>query len=159
MNNRKYSTINDPQLSDKDLIWDVSNNDWRLTPFSDILTLFQNNLTFPDAGRPEPNTQYAAPSATGFNIQIALDPLPDNEDVHLILTPAATYATGAITLPANTAVRDKQIVIVNCTQQVTAFTVNANGASGVYGAPTALGADDFFELKYDIQNDSWYRIG
>lgn len=157
---RQYARISDPQLSDLPLIWDSSNSDWRLCTLNDILTLFQGSLVFPDAGRPEPNTQYAAPSATGFDIQIGDGVgLPYNEDIHLILTPAATYADGAITLPPSGSVRDKQIVILNTTQQVTTFVVNGNGASGVYGAPTSLAADSFLTLKYDATMNSWYRIG
>jgi hypothetical protein len=155
MNNRRYTTINDPQLSDKDLIWDVSNSDWRLTPFSDLLTLFQNNLVFPDAGRPEPNTQYSSPSATGFSVQVN----DNNEDTHLVLTPLSTFAAGTIVLPANTSVRDKQIAIINTTQQITSLTIDKNGAAGVTGVPASLGADDYLTFKYDTINDSWYRIG
>jgi hypothetical protein len=146
-----------PSLSDQIAIF---YNNWRTarTSLTLLLELFQNNLVFPDAGRPEPDTQYSAPAATGFNITIDAG-TDGNNDVHLILTPAAAYATGAITLPAVGTLRDKQEVIVNCTKQVTAFTVNANGATAVYGAPTAMAADDFFTLKYDLTVSSWYRIG
>ncbi len=152
---RNYTRKTDPELSDLAFIWDVAASDWRLTTLSAVMSLYQNNLTFPDAGRPEPNTQYSAPSATGFTILVT----DNNEDTHLILTPAAAYADGAITLPASGTVRDKQIVIVNSTKQISTFVVNGNGATGVYGAPTSMGADDFFTLKYDQTVNSWYRIG
>jgi len=138
--------------------YDPAKGDTRRWPLSDLLTWIQANLVFPAAGRPEPNTQYAAPSATGFSVDADAG-TAGNEDVHIILTPAAAYAAGTINLPAATSCRDKQIVIVNCTQQVTALTIGANGAAGIYGAPSALGADDFFTLKYDATMHSWYRIG
>ncbi len=115
----------------------------------------QENLTFPAAtGLQEYVTQYAAPSATAFNIQIVA-----GSNIHLILTPTAGFAAGAITLPPLAGLVDKQDILVNCTQQVTAFTINANGATAVTGEPSSLGADDFFRLKYDAGTSTWYRVG
>lgn len=119
-----------------------------------LLAWIQANVTFPAAGRPEPTTQYAAPAATAFNVQIT----DADDDIHLILTPLAGYADGTITLPLSTNLRDKQIVIVNCTQAVTTLVVDGNGAT-VAGAPVAFAANDYFTLKYDIAVNSWYRIG
>lgn len=148
---RNYSRKSNPVLADQSLIWDSENSDYRLTTFSDISTLFNANST----AVVEPDTQYASPAATAFNVVISAN---DN-DTHLILTPAATYATGTITLPAIGKLRDKQLLIVNCTQQVTALTVDGNDATAVNGAPTSMGADDFFTLKYDLAFTSWNRIG
>lgn len=102
-------------------------------------------------------TQYAAPSATAFNITIGTG-LNAYTNVHLILTPTAGFAAGTITLPASTTVVDKQLVLVNCTQAVTTLTVAANGATAVTGAPTALAANGFFTLKYDLPTSTWYRV-
>lgn len=132
----------------------INNQDYRLS-IAELLAFIQGGLTFPPFGQPIFNTQYAAPSSTGFNVQIT----NGDDNVHLILTPTAGFATGAITLPLVTGLVDKQEVLVNCTQQVTAFTVNPNGATAVTGEPTALGADDFFRLKYDLPTQTWYRIG
>ena len=108
-------------------------------------------------GIPQFDSQYAAPSASGFSVTIA--PVTAGDNVHLILTPTAGYAAGTIILPAVAGVIDKQEVLVNCTQQVTALTINGNGAVAVTGEPTSLGADDFFRLKYDIVVQTWYRVG
>lgn len=99
-------------------------------------------------------TQYAVPSSSGFSVQIT----NGTNNIHLILTPTAGFAAGTIVLPATPGAIDKQEVLVNCTQQVTALTLNGNGAAGVTGEPTALGADDFFRLKYDLPTQTWYRI-
>ncbi|CAB4171580.1 hypothetical protein UFOVP931_5 [uncultured Caudovirales phage] len=100
-------------------------------------------------------TQYAAPSSTGFNVQIT----DNGGNTHLILTPTAGLAAGTITLPMLANCVDKQEILVNCTQQVTALTINGNGAVAVTGEPTILGADDFFRLKFDITTQTWYRVG
>lgn len=118
-----------------------------------LLAYMQANIAFPDAG--SFTTQYAAPSSTGFSVSID----PDADNVHLILTPTAGFATGTIVLPPVPGAADKQEVLVNCTQQVTTLTISANGATAVTGEPTSLGADDFFRLKFDLPTSTWYRIG
>lgn len=120
-----------------------------------LLAYIQNNLSFDGVGQQPFTTQYAAPSATGFSIPIPLGP----DNVHLILTPTAGFAAGTIVLPALSGCVDKQEVLVNCTQQVTALTVSPNGALAVTGEPPSLGADDFFRLKLDLPTQTWYRIG
>jgi hypothetical protein len=101
-------------------------------------------------------TQYAAPSATAFNI--AISPATDGESVYLLLTPTGTFATGTITLPAKASCQDGQEVLVSCTQIVTALTVAGNGAT-VNGAPTALAVNSFFRLRFDGVFGAWYRVG
>jgi hypothetical protein len=152
----RLSAVDSIQASDLFVAWVQGNGDSRKVAASVLLTFMQDNLTFPDVtGIIEYEVQRAAPSATGFDIAIT----DTSDNTHLILTPSAGYATGAITLPAVANVIDKQRVLVNCTQQVTAFTVNANGATAVTGEPSALGADDFFTLQYDLATSTWYRIG
>ena len=149
-----YPQITDPQLNDTSLIWDESNAAWRRVTFSDILTLFQAN-TEESVGLKEANSQYYAPALTGFTVQVN----DDSEDTHLIMTPPNTLAAGTIKLPLVSHLRDKQTVLVNCTQQITTLSLDMNGAVAINGAPTALAADDFFELKYDLPVSTWYRIG
>jgi hypothetical protein len=101
-------------------------------------------------------TQYSAPNATGFNVQIA--PPTDGAGIYLLLTPLAGYAAGTVTLPAKALCVDGQELLVTSTQSVAALTVAGNGAT-VNGAPTALTANGFFRLRYDGVNGSWYRVG
>ena len=106
-------------------IFDPGNGGARKMSLNTLLTwILTQAPTIP--GKAEPDTQYAGPAATGFNVQIN----DSDRDVHLILTPLAPYASGAITLPLRANCRDKQEIIVNCTQAVTAFTVNGNGEIG-----------------------------
>lgn len=93
-------------------------------------------------------TVYSAPSATAFSVDLATNS-------HLILTPAAVYANGGIVLDAAPSDRDE--VLVNSTEAVTALAIDGNGKT-VVGAPTALTENGFFRLKYDAVMSTWYRI-
>ena len=72
---------------------------------------------------------------------------------------AVGLALLTITLPAMGSLRDKQKLIVNCTQAIGGLTVNGNGATVNTGVPLLLAADDYFTLKYDATLNVWYRIG
>ena len=149
----QLSTIDSLESGDKFVVWDNGNGDSRKVSLSTLLDYMQNGLTFPDAA--SFTTQRAAPSATGFTVAIT----DGSDDIHLILTPVAGYATGTITLPAVANAVDKQEVLVNCTQAVTTLTVDGNGATAVTGEPSTLAANDFFRLKYDAGTSTWYRVG
>ncbi len=134
-------------------VFDPSKGDTRKISLSTLLDWLKTQLS---VGRPEAATQYAAPSATGFSVAIKDGP----EDVHLILTPAAGYADGEIVLPSSVNARDKQLVIVNCTQTVGTLVVDGNGATAVTGAPGSIAAaNEFFTMCYDLPTSTWYRIG
>lgn len=140
--------------SDQVPIYSSSNGDARKAAMSVILAYMQDNLTFSTPGISY-TTQYAAPSSTGFSVQIT----DGSANIHLILTPVAGYAAGTIVLPEIGNVVDKQEVLVNCTQAVTTLTIDGNGAVAVTGEPSTLAANDFFRLKYDVAVQTWYRIG
>ena len=132
-----------------------TNGDDRRAALSVLLSYMQSNLTLTDSGAfAEYTTQYAAPSATGQNIQVT----DGSDSIHLIITPAAGYAAMTITLPTSTNCADKQDILVNCTQAVTTLTIAGNGAT-VTGAPTTLAANAYFRLKYDLPGTTWYRVG
>ena len=147
----ELSAIDAVAAGDLLAVYDASNSDARKASLSTLLTFIQSNLT---AERPAYATQYSAPSATGFSVQIT----NGAASVHLILTPVATYANGTIVLPAVGNAIDKQEVLVNCTQVVTALAITAAGMT-VTGAPTALAANGYFLLKYDTITLTWYRVG
>lgn len=129
---------------------------WYETTLEQIQTLFEedSDSTFVN----EFVTQYSTP-LTGSTIQVN----DDSNRTHLIVTPAGTLADLDIKLPvgsgnSQTAV-DKQELLVNCTQIITALTIDGNGATSVIGAPTSMSANDFFKLKFDAQTSNWYRVG
>jgi hypothetical protein len=145
---RNYSRKDTPTLSDLCLIWDEDNSDWRLTTISAISTLVEGDIT---PGLQEPVSQYLV-AGEGFSVEVTGD-----DDTHLILTPAATLASGTVVLPGVADVRDKQTVLVTTSQEITSLTVDANGSLEV-GAPTTLDLGGFFTMKYDSQNGTWYRV-
>lgn len=154
----QLSAIDTLQAGDLLAIWDVSNSDTRKAALSALLSFMQSNLVFPDTDTNAFTKQFYAPNATGFSVTIT-DGDDDDNNVWLILTPNASYAAGTIVLPAFTSLRDTQEVLVNCTRQVNALTIDKNGATAVRGAPSSLAADSFFRLKYDAQLKTWYRVG
>ena len=141
-----------PTLADRIALWATANGRTASTSLTLLLELFQDNLTFTDSS---PATQYSAP-LTGTTVAIT----DNDEDAHLILTPAGTIATLTITLPLNTNLADKQEVIVNSTQIVTTLTIDSNSAtlSGTEASWLDT-ANNYFTLKYDLTLDTWYRIG
>lgn len=150
----KLSRVSSSDMNGGDLLAlfsSVLGND-AATPLSALLSWLQSQLTAAGAFQ----TQYAAPNATGFAVGIA--PLQAGSSVYLLLTPAAGYAAGTITLPQSTYCVDGQEVLVSCTQAVTALTISGNGAT-VNGAPTTLAANSFFRLRFDGVFQAWYRIG
>lgn len=131
------------------------NGDDRRAALTTLLSYLQSNLVIIDAlAFAEYLTQYAAPAATGQNIQVT----DTDDNTHLIVTPVAGYAAMTITLPTSTNLIDKQDFLCNITQAVTTLTVAGNGAT-VVGAPTTITANDFFRLKYDLAGNTWYRVG
>lgn len=99
-------------------------------------------------------TQYAAPSATGFTVNVS--PPSPGFNVFLLLTPLADYASGSIFMPS--APVDRQEVFCHCTQAVTMLTISGNGFN-LSGAPTTLAAGGFFRMRFDAVLGTWYRIG
>lgn len=141
----RLSSIDELALGDLLAIGDSSNYDARKASLAVLVAFLQNNLDFTVE---QFTRQSAAPSATGFSVTIT------EGNTWLILTPVAGYAAGIIVLPTGV---DQEVVTVNCTQAVTTLTITSG--STVTGAPTTLAANDFFTLKYDQINDTWYRIG
>jgi hypothetical protein len=129
---------------DQFVIFSLTNGDTRKVSTA-VLLAYINEKVVPGSLE----TQYAAPSATGFSVTVSAN-------THLLLTPVAGYAAGTIILPAGPTDRDE--FLCNSTQAVTTLTINGNG-KGVVGGPATLAANAFFRLKYDGVVGNWYRIG
>lgn len=150
----ELSTLDAISAGDLLPLYDSSNGDARKASISLLLAYMQANITS-SASVPQFDTQYYAPNATAFSVQIT----DSSDNTHLILTPTAGFAAGTIVLPAVLNCIDKQEILVNCTQDITALTIDDNGAASVVGAPTGITANDFFRLKYDSLTTNWYRVG
>lgn len=130
-------------------VYSPNNGDARRMPISQLLQYFQQSFAAPTLA-----TQLAVPG-TGFNIAIQT---PVSQQQWLILQPAGTLASGTVTLPLNTQTPDGTEVLITTTQQITAFTLAANGAAALYGDPSTLAAEDFFRMRFVQSTNSWYRI-
>ena len=132
----KLNSTDTIAIGDQIPIGSATNGDDRRISLSTLQAFLQANLTFTAT---DFTTQYSSPAATGFTVAIT----DGSDNIHLILTPVAGYADGAITLPSVANAADKQEVLVNCTQAVTTLVINGNGANDVIGEPAALSANDF----------------
>jgi len=146
----ELSTLDVISSSDKIPVYSNTNGYARKASFATVASFLSGSITATD----QFVTQYAAPSTTGFTVNI----LNANNSVWLVLTPTGTLAAGTILLPSVANCVDRQEILVNTTNAVTALTVGGNGAT-VTGAPTTLAANAFFRLKFDAVMDVWYRVG
>ena len=130
-------------------IYSSQNGDARKLSLSALISFFQTTFT---------NTTFIENRNTpgdGFSIEL----VQDGQYAWLKLFPTTALATGTIILPATNVAADGQEILVTTTLQIASFTVNGNGASAVYGAPTVLAAEDSFKLKYDLLTTSWFKVG
>lgn len=130
-------------------VYTPNNGDARRLPIGALLAYFQQNFASPTLA-----TNLYTP-ATGFNQAV---PTPVAQQQWMLIQPAGTLASGTITLPLNTGTPDGTEVLITTTQIITTFTLAANGAAAVYGAPTTLAANAFFRMRFVQATNSWYRI-
>jgi hypothetical protein len=130
-------------------VYTPNNGDARRLPIGALLQYFQQTFASPTLA-----TNVYTPG-TGFNLPV---PTPVAQQQWMLIQPAGTLATGSVTLPLNTQTPDGTEVLITTTQQITAFTLNANGATQLYGDPTTLAAEDFFRMRFVQATNSWYRI-
>jgi hypothetical protein len=100
-------------------------------------------------------TQTVTPT-NGFSV--AVDTSTDGvaHSTWLLLTPASALTSGTITLPTGADRFNGQWVAVTTSNQITGLSVNGNGAT-VSGAPSAMGADASFRLRYSATANTWFR--
>ena len=136
------------QAGDQIPVYSPNNGDARRLPISQLLTYFEQTFASPDIA-----TNIYTPG-TGFNITVPTPTAPQ----WMLIQPAGTLASGTVTLPLNTQTPSGTEVLITTTQIITAFTLAANGAANVYGAPTTLTANQFFKMRFVQSTNSWYRI-
>lgn len=146
----QLSAVDTVVSSDQIPIYSSENGDARKASLATLAKYLATQITSVD----DMITQYFAPSTTGFTATITDGP----NSIWLVLTPTAGFAAGTIKLPTISNCVDRQEVLVNTTQAVTALTVNGNGST-VTGAPTTLTAGAYFKLRFDGVTDTWYLVG
>ncbi len=148
----RLSAVDALAAGDQFPIYSAANGDARRTSLTLLTEYLQELLTSQD----EMETQYFAPTATGWSVTVA--PTVTGGDVWLRVTPAAGYAAGTVVLPALASSVDKQDILVTCNQAVTTLTITPSGST-VEGAPTTLAANAFFRLRYEAVFHIWVRVG
>lgn len=86
--------------------------------------------------------------ATGFSYTFAAGTQT------LVMNPAATLATGTITMPA--APSDGMTITISSSKQITALTLNGNTGQTVVGAVSYLPANTAVAYVYRSANTSWF---
>ena len=72
----------------------------------------------------------------------------------LLMVPAATLATGTITMPAAPA--DGMMITFSSSQQITALTLQGNTGQSISSAATSLPARTAASYVYRLSNTTWY---
>lgn len=150
--NKRLSITDRIGPNDSVVLWSANNQDFRGVPVDLLAEKIKEDLP-QHADYPRMHIQHFNPT-TNFTLDI------ENSEVgtYLILNPTSGLSTGSIKLPERYSVQDAQEVAVACSQQITNFSIDGNGAL-VVGAPNALAASGFFKLKYDKLSNTWYRVG
>ena len=95
-------------------------------------------------------TQYAVPTTTAFQVNV------NQDDTWLLMKPTGTFATGTITLKPAPA--DKSEITITSIRAVGTLTITA-ASSTIVGSPNSIGINGFLKFKYDLGDNTWYRVG
>lgn len=113
-----------------------------------VADFIQQNVTFLDNSL----IQYAAP-LTGATVAVS----GTDDNVWLVLTPAAAIASLTVLLPLVDGCVANQEVLILTTQNIGALTISPNGAS-VSGLPSALIAGGVLKLRFEPVLKIWYNV-
>lgn len=141
------------QSGDQFVIFKANSCDYRALDLDTLISWVIEQLPASVATPLAPLVQYFNPVGD-FTIAV------ENhiEGTYLLMSPLAGIANGTINLPDSTELIDKQLFMFFCSQQITNFTINGNGAA-VRGGPTAIAAESFFKLQFDKLSGAWNRVG
>jgi len=117
------------------------------TTLARLLAWIQSVFTSPDF-----TVQTGAPASGATQTVGAL-----STNVWLLIAPTGTIATLTIALPPSTSAADGQTVMISTSQQITALTVTASGAT-VSGVPVGLLAWGSVTLRYNTAALTWYAV-
>lgn len=150
---RRLNTTDKIESGDQFVLYKANCSDFRAVPQDVFIKWIDENDPTPSESGNSPVVQHFNPN-TDFTLIVENHP----EGTYLLLNPSTAIANGTIKLPVSAEVADKQMVIFTCSQQITNFTVDGNGAA-VVGQPNAIHATAFFSLQYDKLSGTWYRRG
>lgn len=131
---------------DKIPIYSNAQGDARKASLATLLQFIEDSFV-----NPEFTTIINAPTASGFTLDVSAQ----TTNIWMIVNPTGSFAAGTVRLPVPADCFDGQELILCTTQNITAFTLNGNGATLV-GQPTSLGAGSFFTIRYNASQSTWY---
>lgn len=141
----------EPSTSSQFPFFDTANGQDRRCSGAELAEMLQGLLSAPSGFI----TQYAAPAANAFTVQVS--PPTNGASIFLLLMPTSNFASGTVALPPVAQCLDHQQVLVSSTAAVGTLAVNGNGAP-VMGAPTSLLAGSSFCLQFDAVTQGWYIV-
>lgn len=136
---------------DQIVVYKGNCTDFRAIPFDVVKDEILKDVVIPEFNTPV--VQHYNPNAN-FTMNIE----NHAEGTYFLLNPSVGIEIGTMVLPDSSEVIDKQEILFSCSQQITNFFINGNGAA-VIGAPNAISATAFFKLKFDKLSGTWYRVG
>lgn len=142
------STIDSVSSGDQVPVFDESAGTARKMSVSQLLAYFAANFA-----SPEFEVQTAAPTLSGFTLTLT----ESAKSIWAVLSPTGAFASGKIVLPPKADCFDGQTVIVTSGDAITALLVDGNGAT-VNGAPSGLGPNGFFQLRYYALTSTWWCV-
>ena len=145
----QLNQVSQVYTSDQLPLYSAANGDARKASVQQLLDLFQTSFASPTQA-----VQLIVPG-TGFNYAVT----GTSVNAWVLIQPAGALATGTVTLPLASSTADGMEVLVTTTQQIAAFSLASNGASNLYGDPSALAANAFFKMRFYQSTNSWYRVG
>lgn len=90
-----------------------------------------------------------------FNIPVTAFAITLGNHVYtLLLDPAGTLATGAITMPPTP--HDGQIIRLKSSQAITALTITPNSGQSVKGSPGTIPLGGLIDCQFRAGNTTWY---
>lgn len=132
-------------------IYSPDDGDARKASMSKVQDFMQDNLSF---GTDFVQIFTIVRSEVVTNIYI-VDLSSATYNTHAILTEVAGIGA-AISFPTDPI--DKQEFLVNTVEIMGAISA-ANPQPTTVGFPSSMAAAGFFKMKYDITDDTWYRVG
>ena len=128
------------------VLYSANLTDPRYLSWSDLLSALQDQ--FRD---PTPVVQREIPGE-GSTISVV-----GGSSTWVLTRPTGALTNVTLLLPASTAVTDGQEITMTSTETISSLSVNGNGIT-VNGAPTSIGVDSPFKLKYNKETNEWYRF-
>ncbi|MEA1231096.1 transcriptional regulator [Acinetobacter sp. IRS14] len=150
---KRLNSTDKIESGDQFVLYKANCSDFRGLPQDLLLDWIKENQPEPPESGTSPIVQHFNPYSN-FILNVENHP----EGTYLLLNPSSGIENGTIKLPVYAEVSDKQMIIFTCSQQITNFTVDGNGAA-VVGAPNAIHATGFFSLQFDKLSGTWYRRG